>query len=108
MGERILFSLDGASTGVRGGVAAADVRVRLSKDYDRRSHPTDERISSRWAEKLAAANGRRLFDKSKFRLEAITWMDEAKQGVVRIDLGLTCYKDYIGASVLHMVPCPLP
>ena len=60
-------------------VERSDVRVAISREYDRKPHPAaDEAIETVWKAKVAAAeaSGGRLFDKSKFRMHRIRWAGE--------------------------------
>ena len=98
-----LFTLAGASSAVQGGVALSEVVVSLSRAHDRAPHPlADSQIEATWTAKLAAAEARggRLFNATKFRLSRIAWSDQATRDAVVVELGLTCYKDYVATNLL--------
>ena len=94
----------GASSTARGGVPIAAVRVVFSHRCDRKPHPTSDAtaIDAIWEAKLATtqARGGRLFNATKFRLHSIQWADDGARDGVVIELGLTCYKDYVGTNLL--------
>lgn len=82
--------------------AASDVHVVLHPHADRRPHHTmDARLEAVWQERLAAAasSGGKLFDATKFRLHRIR-PDPGQRGAVRLELGLTSYKQYVGTNQL--------
>ena len=96
-----LLTLQGAGPGLRSGVPKARVRVVFSPAHDRRPHRSDANIEAVWSRRLAAAeaSGGRLFDMSKFRLARIGWSDR-RCDQLRIDLGLTSYKEYVATNQL--------
>jgi len=88
------------------GVPKQRVSVSMSTTFDRKPHSSDGRIQEIWDEKTQEAT-RKMFDNSKFRLHALGWTSAEGQSVgscestrscLRIELGLTGYKEYIGTN----------
>lgn len=78
------------------GVPAAAVSVSLSAAHDRVPHESDACIDARWEEKKRSSA--KLFDMSKFRLRSASWDSNGR--TVRLELGLTGYKEYVGTNQL--------
>ncbi|KAL4238646.1 UDP-sugar diphosphatase [Mactra antiquata] len=70
------------------------VKVKLSKEYNRKLSPTlEEEIESIWKRRLAELPS--LFNGTKFRLHSV----EEDQSLIILNLGVTCYKDFQGTNL---------
>lgn len=92
----LLLSLAASPGELRRGASEQDVHVALASAHNRASHTLDALIEDRWA--AAVARNPRTFDGSKFRMARITWADG--QSAIKLDLGLTSYKEYLGTNRL--------
>lgn len=87
------------SNPLRGPFLCEQVRVRLSPAFDRKTHPNaalESSIDAVWHEYKERSP--RLFNATKFRLEAISKQQAAAQSaqLLVLDWGLTDYKTYLG------------
>mgnify|MGYP002803426254 FL=1 len=71
------------------------VDLSFEKEHNRKEHPKDQ-IEECW--EVALAKNPRLFDGSKFRLQKVSFDKDAK--LLRLQLGLTSYKEYLGTNRL--------
>ena len=81
---------------VEGGVSVSrkNLKVRLSNHYNRKPLPTpyEERVEEVWTEKIVS--NPRMWNGTKFRLYSV----EQTANTVTFNLGITCYKDFIGTN----------
>ncbi|XP_078001294.1 uridine diphosphate glucose pyrophosphatase NUDT22-like [Glandiceps talaboti] len=75
------------------GISKSNVRVVLGDQFNRKVLDTHEtNIETIWAKRVE--QNPRLFNGSKFRLDSAKYENNG----VTLNLGLTCYKDYLGTN----------